>query len=82
MSDEAKARDTGLFGVELPDAWPEVSKAAWDKFADFHGHADLTLHFGRESLGGACCQGSLWTTTKGQDLKLLLMCGGLQKIHL
>ena len=27
----AKARDSGLFGVELPDARPEVSRTAWDR---------------------------------------------------
>ena len=27
----AKARDPGLFGVELPDARPEVSRTAWDR---------------------------------------------------
>ena len=29
-SGAAKARDPGLFGVELLDARPEVSKTAWD----------------------------------------------------
>ena len=27
----AKARKPGLFGVELPEAMPEVSRAAWDR---------------------------------------------------
>ena len=27
----AKTRDPGLFGVELPDARPEVSRIAWDR---------------------------------------------------
>ena len=37
----AKTREPGLFGVELLEAMPEASRAAWDKeFANLHGHSD------------------------------------------
>ena len=65
-NDEAKARETSLFGGGTSQFLAGgVQGHLGQEFTDLQGHADLTLCFGRGSPGGACFQGSVWTTTKG-----------------
>ena len=78
-----KARDTGLFEVDLPNAWPEVSRATCNRSS----LTSMIILTWLSALGGRihsrACGGSRGlTTAKKWGLQLMSFCHELWEVHL
>ena len=71
-----------LFGVELPDACSDVSKAARDMSSHLCSHADLSFHLWQRRPDRACDQYRRGATAKEWSSQFWLLHGGLQDVHL